>query len=74
MPMKPEAGLIGMLSWVRLAWPEGSSTPMSSSAIITARWAGVSPWTVTTLWNAWFTSSALLLAWAAIVLAFLAWR
>jgi hypothetical protein len=49
-------------------------TPMSSSAIITARWAGVSPWTVTTLWNAWFTSSALLLAWAAIVLAFLAWR
>jgi hypothetical protein len=58
-----------------LGWGLGvSMTPMSSSAIITARWAGVSPWTVTTLWNAWFTSSALLLAWAAIVLAFLAWR
>ena len=58
-----------------LGWGLGvSMTPMSSSAIITARWAGASPWTVTTLWNAWFTSSALLLAWAAIVLAFLAWR
>ncbi len=48
-------------------------TPMSSSAIITARWAGVSPWTVTTRWNALYTSSALLLAWAAIVLAFVMW-
>ena len=48
-------------------------TPMSSSAIITARWAGVSPWTVTTQWNALYTSSALLLAWAAIVVAFVMW-
>jgi hypothetical protein len=47
---------------------------MSSWEFITARWSCVSPWTVTTLWNAWFTSSALLLAGAAIVLAFLAWR
>ncbi len=49
-------------------------TPMSSSAIITARWAGVSPWIVTTRWNAVYTSSALLMAWAAIAAAFLAWH
>ena len=48
-------------------------TPMSSSAIITARWADVSPWTVTSRWNAWFTSSALLLAWLAIAAAFVLW-
>ena len=41
-------------------------TPMSASAIATARWAGVSPWTVSTAWNAVFTFSALLLSWAAI--------
>jgi hypothetical protein len=41
-------------------------TPMSASAITTARWAGVSPWTVSTAWNAAFTFSALLLSWAAI--------
>lgn len=57
-----------------LGWGLGvTMTPMSSSAIITARWAGVSPWTVTTRWNAFFTSSALVLAWAAIVLAFVVW-
>jgi len=48
-------------------------TPMSSSAIITARWAGVSPWTVTTRWNALFAFSALLLAWVAIAAAFAVW-
>ena len=48
-------------------------TPMSSAAIITARWADVSPWTVTTRWNAYFTSSALLLAWLAIAAAFILW-
>jgi C4-dicarboxylate transporter len=48
-------------------------TPMSSSAIITARWADVSPWTVTSRWNAAFTSSALLLAWLAIAVAFVLW-
>lgn len=45
-------------------------TPMSASAITTARWAGVSPWTVSTTWNAAFTLSALVLSWAAIILLF----
>jgi hypothetical protein len=57
-----------------LGWGLGvTMTPMSSSAIITARWAGVSPWMVTTRWNALFTSSALVLAWAAIAMAFVLW-
>ena len=45
-------------------------TPMSASAITTARWAGVSPWTVSTRWNATFVFAALLLAWLAIALSF----
>jgi hypothetical protein len=45
-------------------------TPMSASAITTARWAGVSPWTVSTVWNAGYTASALVLAWLAIAVAF----
>jgi hypothetical protein len=50
-----------------LSWGLGvGMTPMSASAITTARWAGVAPWTVSTVWNAAFTLSALLLAWAAI--------
>jgi len=57
-----------------LGWGLGvTMTPMSSSAIITARWAEVSPWTVTTRWNAPFAASALLLAWVAIVAAFVLW-
>jgi hypothetical protein len=57
-----------------LGWGLGvTMTPMSSSAIITARWAETSPWTVTTRWNAPFTFSALLLAWAAILAAFMLW-
>ncbi len=57
-----------------LGWGLGvTMTPMSSSAIITARWADVSPWTVTSRWNAYFTSSALLLAWLAIAAAFVLW-
>ena len=57
-----------------LGWGLGvTMTPMSSSAIITARWAEVSPWTVTSRWNAPFAASALLLAWAAIVAAFVLW-
>ena len=48
-------------------------TPMSASAITTARWAGVSPWTVSTAWNAVYTMSALLLAWVALLLAFAFW-
>lgn len=46
-------------------------TPMSASAITTARWAGVSPWTVSTAWNATFTFSALLLSWVAIAAMFI---
>ncbi|MDR3530101.1 MAG: hypothetical protein P4L90_06065 [Rhodopila sp.] len=46
-------------------------TPMSASAITTARWAGVSPWTVSTAWNAAFTFSALVLSWLAIVVLFI---
>ena len=50
-----------------LGWGLGvSMTPMSASAITTARWAGVSPWTVATAWNAAFTMSALVFAWLAI--------
>lgn len=57
-----------------LGWGLGvTMTPMSSSAIITARWAEVSPWTVTSRWNAPFAASALVLAWAAIVAAFMLW-
>jgi hypothetical protein len=57
-----------------LGWGLGvTMTPMSSSAIITARWADVSPWTVTLRWNAYFTTSALLLAWLAIAAAFILW-
>ena len=52
-----------------LGWGLGvNMTPMSASAITTARWAGVSPWTVSTAWNTVYTMSALLLAWAAIAL------
>jgi hypothetical protein len=50
-----------------LSWGLGvGMTPMSASAITTARWAGVAPWTVSTIWNASFTLAALLLAWVAI--------
>ena len=41
-------------------------TPMSASAIITARWAGVSPWTVGTRWNAVYTLTAVIVAAAGI--------
>jgi len=55
-----------------LSWGLGvGMTPMSASAITTARWAGVAPWTVSTVWNAAFTLSALLLTWAAIAALFL---
>jgi hypothetical protein len=75
----PDPGALGVPPAVlafacMLGWGLGvTMTPMSSSAIITARWAGVSPWTVTTRWNAIYTSSALLMAWAAIVVAFVVW-
>ncbi len=55
-----------------LGWGLGvSMTPMSASAITTARWAGVSPWTVATSWNIAFTFAALLFAWLAIVALFI---
>jgi NADH:ubiquinone oxidoreductase subunit 6 (subunit J) len=46
-------------------------TPMSASAITTARWAGVSPWTVSTAWNAVFTFSALAFSWLVIAALFM---
>ena len=50
-----------------LGWGLGvGMTPMSASAITTARWAGVSPFTICTRWNGVYTLSALLLGWAAI--------
>jgi hypothetical protein len=48
-------------------------TPLSASAITTARWAGVSPWTVSTIWNGAFTMLALLVGWIAIGLAQIFW-
>lgn len=55
-----------------LGWGIGvNMTPMSASAITTARWAGVSPWTVSTAWNLRYVGMALLLAWAAIAGVFL---
>ena len=57
-----------------LGWGLGvSMTPMSASAITTARWAGVSPWTICTRWNAVYTLSALLLGWVAIAGVFVFW-
>ena len=51
-----------------LGWGLGvGMTPMSASAITTARWAGVSPWTICTRWNGVYTLTALLLGWIAIV-------
>ena len=76
----PDAAALGVPPAVlalscMLGWGLGvAMTPMSSSAIITARWAGVSPWTITTRWNALFTASALLLAWAATIIAYTVWR
>jgi hypothetical protein len=51
-----------MLGWALAV----SVTPMSASAITTARWLHVSPWRVSTVWNAGFAGAALLLAWGAI--------
>jgi hypothetical protein len=51
-----------------LGWGLGvGMTPMSASAITTARWAGVSPFTICTRWNGLYTFAALLLGWLAIV-------
>ena len=51
-----------------LGWGLGvGMTPMSASAITTAHWAGVSPFTICTRWNGLYTFAALLLGWLAIV-------
>ena len=49
-------------------------TPMSASAITTARWLRVSPWRVSTVWNARYAAAAWLLASGAIAAVFLAAR
>lgn len=54
-----------MLSWGLAV----GITPMSASALATARWANVTPWRATTIWNARFTAVNLVLCWAAIALA-----
>jgi POT family proton-dependent oligopeptide transporter len=51
-----------MLGWALAV----SVTPMSASAITTARWLHVSPWRVSTVWNAGFAAASLVLAWGAI--------
>ena len=57
-----------------LGWGVGvGMTPMSASAITTARWAEVSPWTVSTVWNGPYTAAAVLASWAAIAALWLAW-
>ena len=53
-----------------LGWGVGvGMTPMSASAIATARWSDSDPWTVTVRWNAGFTALALAIALVAIGLA-----
>jgi hypothetical protein len=44
-------------------------TPLSASALATARWAGSDPWTVTLRWNRGYAAVTLALAEIAIVLA-----
>ncbi len=51
-----------MLSWGLAV----GMTPMSASAIATARWAKSDPWTVSTRWNGRYTLWALLVTWGAI--------
>jgi hypothetical protein len=48
-------------------------TPMSASAITTARWTRSDPWTVSVAWNGRYTLLVLLLAWAAIAAAHVLW-
>lgn len=58
-----------MLSWGLAV----GMTPMSASAIATARWVGSDPWTVSTRWNGRYTLWALLVVWAAIAGMYAAW-
>lgn len=58
-----------------LGWGLGAgATPISASSITTARWAGVSPWTVATVWNAPYTLIGLVLACLALVAAHFGFR
>ncbi len=53
-----------------LGWGVGVSlTPMSASAMIAARWAGVSPWIAGSVWNIWFGAGCLVLTWGILLLA-----
>ncbi len=55
-----------------LGWGVGANaTPMSASAITTARWAGATPWTIATVWNGPLTLIALVIACAAVLAAHL---
>jgi hypothetical protein len=57
-----------------LGWGVGvGMTPMSASAIATARWSHTDPWTVTTRWNAGFTLLSFLLCETLILVAQLVW-
>ena len=58
-----------MLSWGLSV----GMTPMSASAIATARWAQTEPWIVSTRWNGFFTCTGLLLVWAATAAMFFVW-
>lgn len=62
-------GLAYLTGWAASA----GMTPMSASAIATARWAGragaeISPYRVTNRWNAGFVAGQVLLAWATLLL------
>jgi hypothetical protein len=57
-----------------LGWGVGvGMTPLSASALATARWGGADPWVVTTRWNRAFTLVGLALALAAIAAAQAGW-
>jgi hypothetical protein len=57
-----------------LGWGVGvGMTPMSASALATARWTGADPWVVTTDWNRRFTMVALAIALAVLAAAHAAW-
>lgn len=58
-----------MLSWALAV----GMTPMSASALTTARWGRVSPWLVSTIWNGRFTGLNLLLCWVAIATLHAVW-
>lgn len=58
-----------MLSWGLAV----GMTPMSASALTTARWGRVSPWLVSTVWNGRYTGLNLLVCWLAIALMHAVW-